>query len=546
MFRRPHGSSLFGNKFLGGPVTRKPDKARSVPDLGLQQHYERGSDAYDPRHMRSTRAHQQIASVKAIQQQKSNAVRAREMESLDSFSRASDLANFASPQNAQEAAFADSLFERELQLKADPSQIDERREKQQIRMPSGLNVPTGPEALVRPRRTHSPSTQNSTSNDLPYTTLMHRARVDEDTRRLYLKHKYAQTPTARQYSSALKKLSSEPRMDEEVELLQDRLVEESGLYPSQRLDAYMLRDESVFPLWVNELRPHLRDRVRYSGIGITEDDEVLRQNLAKMPADERAQEWARLKAAREYKQGTAERRVTNAEVRQLRLGIRRHHQLQQRRLGRATLLKRLTLRSPEKFEVWPTRDVDYSARLSQVAQFVEAGVPTMGEWPLDLRSLANARKKKVIAREAEKEFVNAGVALPYLGNGGAGGGKGGAPSVTDRIGQGVRDVLNRLEERERDVKRISRRYYHRRFTAIKLGDQDEHGRKYHQMERWAKTRRKTAYGSEDEMRAEREGLDRPNLEGRRYVANSGYGRAEYPYSEERRSVPIPHAGQPVQ
>jgi len=180
---------------------------------------------------------------------------------------------------------------------------------------------------------------------------------------------------------------------------------------------------------------------------LTDEDEVLRQNLARMPPEEREDEWHRLKAARAYKQGTLERKVNPSEVRQLRLGIRRHHQLHKIRLRKAIDLKRLTLRRPEKHEAWPSRDVDFSARLATVAKFVEAGVPTKGQWPLDVKELNNASRKKLIAEEAQKAFVDAGVALSSsMPN-----------SEALTLGPGMKSIMKRLDTKQREVKRISKK-----------------------------------------------------------------------------------------
>jgi hypothetical protein len=563
-------SVLHANKIFGGPVSyrRFQTTTRSQPDRGMIQPLDRGTDAFNTKYMRSRVPGRHLTSAKAIQAQRARVARSSEMDGrVDDFTRARELSNFAEPQTADEAAFLEAEFEREMQLKAQPSESELRRNRHRDRsssssnpadsgaaaaaaansgsraerkdsvtkLPAGLNPPRGPETNLRPRRALAMTdvSQRASQNDVPYTVQMHRARTNEDARMLRNRFKYAQTPTHQEYGKAIHALRSDAQTDETVAELQDRLVEENGLYPTQRLDAFMLRDEAAFPQWVNELPPFLKDRVRYGGVGLTESDEVLRQNLAKMPRDEREREWARLKAAREYRLGEGDKRISGSEMRQLRLGIRRHHQLHHRRLQRATLLKRLALRTPDQFEVWPTRDVDYSARLGRVAQFVEAGVPTMGEWPLDQRKLENARKKKRVAQEAEREFVRAGVALPHVGGGGSG--------MEARMGHTARAVLARLESRERDVKRISRRHYTRRFNAIRLGYRDEHGRKFYAMQRWGRERRIAAFANEDELRMSREAAHASVLTSS-MLGRAGSSRGQLPmepvhgFAEERRDV----------
>lgn len=328
-------------------------------------------------------------------------------------------------------------------------------------------------------------------------------------------------------------------MDEEVSRFHEKLIDECGLYPSQRLDAYMLQDDSVFPTWVEDLVPAMKDRVRYGGIGLTDDDEVLRQNLARMPPEEREEEWLRLKSARAEKYGTAERKISPAEVRELRLGIRRHHQLHKKRLRRGILMKQLVQRRPEKHEVWPAGKIDYSARLATVARFVEAGVPTKGQWPLDQRQLSNQVKKNMIAEEAQAAFVNAGVALSSA--------RPNADALS--LNENMKSVMKRLDDKHRSVKRISRKNFARRLVAIQLGSQDEHGRKYHEIAMRKRETRTASYRSEEEMKMNKELLpfaspddsfNTMRTHQTKQAATQNQWEGYHPYAEERRRHGIPN------
>ncbi|KAG8343601.1 hypothetical protein TRVL_05567 [Trypanosoma vivax] len=328
-------------------------------------------------------------------------------------------------------------------------------------------------------------------------TALRRLMEREVERRDHMMDKFGQPPTAREFHRLFTRLRHEDDETEAIERHQARLVEEYGLYPSTRLDAYMLDDDTYFPEWVKALPYSIRDRVKYGSLGLTEEDEALRVTLGRMPLDKRRKEWERLKKAREYKVAKEET-LTLAELRDARQGKRRFHWLQRKRQKRASMLKRLALRKPDAFELWPSRVVDYSQRIAFIAQHVENGLDTKGRWPLDRDDLAKARVRRS-REEAERTFLQT-AEEKHMSKKMNGGGPDGS----------IMQLLQALETPEKPFKRLSRKVYANRVNAIVHGDQDEYGRRYRKMEARSK-RRIRPYESLSEMALEKELRKEPRI-----------------------------------
>lgn len=285
--------------------------------------------------------------------------------------------------------------------------------------------------------------------------------------RLQMQH--PQAPNAKEYHRIFSEYVSDGRSDQEVERHQSRLAEEHGIYPTGRIDAYMLDDDGVFPSWVHKLPYSVRDRVKYGNMGLTEEDEAMRARLGRLPMDQRLREWERLKKAKKYL-AAQEESLSPAELREAREGNKRFHWLQRKRQRRASMLRRLALRKPDQFEVWPSDAVDYSRRLSVIAQHVENGVSTHGRWPLDEEELAKSKLKRR-QEMAERTFLKS--------------------SEEHSLAKGRRmdgNIARTLEAMDstrapETFKRLSRKAYANRVNAVKYGDQDAHGRNYKTMAR---------------------------------------------------------------
>nr|6YXX_E1 Chain E1, mt-LAF21 [Trypanosoma brucei brucei] len=320
---------------------------------------------------------------------------------------------------------------------------------------------------------------------------------NEVDRRNHMMDKFGQPVGAREFHRLFKELRHADNEAETIERHQTRLVEEYGVYPSLRLDAYMLDDDTYFPEWVNALPYSIRDRVKFGSLGLTEKDEALRVTLGRMPLDRRRREWERLKKAKEYK-AAKEETLTLAELRDARQGKRRFHWLQRKRQKRASILRRLALRKPDAFELWPSRVVDYSQRIAFIAQHVENGLDTKGQWPLDPEELARARVRRS-KEEAERTFLMSAEE------------KRAHKKLSGRSGDGsISEMLQSLEVPDKPFKRLSRKVYANRVNAIVHGDQDEYGRRYRKMETRSK-RRMRPYASLGEIGLENELRKEPRI-----------------------------------
>lgn len=341
-----------------------------------------------------------------------------------------------------------------------------------------------------------------------YGNTLHNAMQFEEKRKEQMAAKYAQAPSGKEYFAMMKGLALEQRNDDRIDALHKELVEQHGVYPSSRMDAYMLDDDSFFPDWVQHLPWSIRDQVKYGKMGLTEEDEALRVRLGRMPLDKRRREWERLKAAKKY-EAAQESVLSPTELRDARQGSRRYHWLQRKRQRRATTLRRLAMRRPEHFETWPTDQTDFSRRLATIAQHVENGVATNGQWPLDHETLAKAKLKRR-QEEAERTFLKTTEEKRMLRRKPMNG------SIAETL-----DALERSTE-EKAYKRLSRKAYANRVNAVVHGDQDEYGRNYHEMQRLVHRRQK-AHESMSEIALERELRKEPAV----YVKGKNHSTTEH-------------------
>jgi hypothetical protein len=372
--------------------------------------------------------------------------------------------------------------------------------------------------------THNTGRLNRGDFDVTVDTIRATQFAQRQTDKMLIKH--PQAPNAKEYYKIFRDHLADGKSDLAVEGHQSRLVEEHGIYPTRRMDAYMLDDEaSVFPKWVDELPYSLRDRVKFGNMGLTEEDEALRVRLGRLSMDQRAREWERLKKAKEYL-ASKEERVSPAELRDAREGTRRFHWLQRKRQSRASAMRRLALRKPDQFEAWPSDAVDYSRRLGVIAQHVENGVATHGQWPLDEEELAKAKLKRR-QEHAERTFLKSD-AERKLANG---------RNMSGNIARTLAEM-----DSERSVttfKRLSRKDYANRVNAVKHGDQDVHGRNYKELARRTKNTQK-AFGSIAEMALDKElrSEPRPHVKNPNRLTNHTWERH---HQESTYSRQLPNA-----
>lgn len=372
--------------------------------------------------------------------------------------------------------------------------LDSRVERE---LRSETHVPLHKEAIAAARVEDQNAMSVSPNSGREYTTALRQLMEREVERRDHMMDKFGQPPTAREFHRLFKQLRHADDEAETIERHQTRLVEEYGIYPSMRLDAYMLDDDTYFPEWVNALPYSVRDRVKYGSLGLTEEDEALRVTLGRMPLDRRREEWNRHKKAREYK-AAKEETLTLAELRDARQGKRRFHWLQRKRQKRASTLKRLALRKSDAFELWPSTAVDYSQRIAFVAQHVENGLDTKGQWPLDPEELARARVRRS-QEQAERTFLLSAEEKKAL-----------KKTHGGNKDNSIMQMLHALDVPEKPFKRLSRKVYANRVNAIVHGDQDEYGRKYRKLENRAK-RRMRPYESLGEIALEKEVRKEPRV-----------------------------------
>lgn len=322
-------------------------------------------------------------------------------------------------------------------------------------------------------------------------SLAYAALQNEVDRRNHVLDKFGEPPSSREFQKILTRLRNSNEDESVVNEFHKRLVEENGIYPSTRLDSFMLSDEVCFPEWVHALPYRIRDQVKYGKLGITEFDEALKTRLGRLTRDERIREWNRIKKAKEYA-AAQEETLTLAEVRDIRQGKRRYHWLLRKRQRRAYALRRLSLRKPDGLEAWPSESVDYSQRVAFIAQHVANGLQTLGQWPLNEKCLLDAQRRK----SSNQHPFGTGELNP-------------APVFSSRI----TDLLKVFDTPAKSFKRISTKAYANRVNAVVHGDQDEYGRNFKKMKGKGSQKQK-AFESLDEMHLEKELFTQSFVDGR--------------------------------
>lgn len=386
------------------------------------------------------------------------------------------------------------------------------RHEEQLRR--GRRVPMSPQEKAAELR-EDESMVLPTAETADYSTHMRSLIQREKDRKDYMLSKLGDAPTSKEFYKLFKNLRDEEEAEETVEKYQRRLVDEYGIYPTTRVDAFMLDDDALFPEWVHALPATVRDQVKYGSLGLTEEDEALRVRLGRMPLDRRIGEWKRLKKAKEYRAANEET-LTLAELRLARQGKRRFHWLQRKRERRAATLRRMSMRKPEEAALWPSTAIDFSQRMAFIAQHVENGVQTNGMWPLSSDDLLRAK----LARQREQRentFVTSSDSKS---------------SSAPQQHQSVKELMGSLQEKEKQYKRLSRKVYANRVNAVVHGDQDEYGRNYRKMKAQASHRRR-AYDSFAEMALGKE-IDREpdvNSKGQNRGKDDGWSRVHHTWSD---------------
>jgi hypothetical protein len=101
--------------------------------------------------------------------------------------------------------------------------------------------------------------------------------------------------------------------------------------------------------------------------------------------------------------------------------------------------------------------------------------------------------------------VTAGVNTAAAVQAGAGRGQAAAAAL---MGPGMAETLKRFEQKTEPFKRLSRRDYKRRYSAVMYGDQDERGRNYRKMKRDMNRSRLKAIDGFEGFQMESQRLDR--------------------------------------
>ncbi|EPY22336.1 hypothetical protein STCU_08235 [Strigomonas culicis] len=377
----------------------------------------------------------------------------------------------------------------------------------------GRRMPMSPQERVAEAQEDADMVLRSTRETADYSTHVRSLIQREKDRKDYMLAKLEDAPTSKEFYKLFKNLRDEEESEEIIETYQKRLVDEYGIYPTTRVDAFMLDDDSLFPEWVHALPATVRDQVKYGRLGLTEEDEALRVRLGRMPLDRRVGEWRRLKKAKEYRAANEET-LTLAELRLARQGKRRFHWLQRKRERRAAALRRMSMRKPEEAALWPSTAVDFSQRMAFIAQHVENGVQTNGLWPLSADDLLRAKWAR---QRAQREDV-----FVASSDGAASG----------AAHQSVVELLGSLQEKGKQYKRLSRKVYANRVNAVVHGDQDEFGRNYRKMKSQA-THRRRAYDSFAEIALEKEVGKEPDVHvrGHHRGKNDGWSRVHHTWSD---------------
>ncbi|KNH06969.1 Phage-like tail protein [Perkinsela sp. CCAP 1560/4] len=287
-------------------------------------------------------------------------------------------------------------------------------------------------------------------------------RNNEYIRALITRCKTIRTPGFEMYKKAQFELHSHRRELESIEKYRNQLEEETGLTSEQRLDAYFLGDESLFPDWARNLREAIRDRVLYGGIGLTEYDEIRRLKLLLLPMSVRRAKWHGIKQFRRQLDGT-EKIITHSEKEVVAKCTRTHKWNLISRLERQIRLRIIETRNPKTTQ-WQVNMEEATDPIRTTAKYVRCGLPTCGSGQLD-DELATKRLQLM----EEDERLGAFVGKSKLMQG----------SIDPRVKSNLKlvDMWRPGHLKEKLVKRISRQCYKKRWGAILGGSRDEHGRK---------------------------------------------------------------------
>ena len=280
-------------------------------------------------------------------------------------------------------------------------------------------------------------------------------------RSLVTRIKNIRNPGVEMYQKSKNALRLESKEAKQIDSFQCRL-HETGITSEQRLDAYFLGDESIFPEWAKNLSESLRDRVIYGGIGINEHDEALRSKLLELPMSIRKAKWERMKQNRRMHDGT-ERMITSDEKQSVTRGYRKYKWHLISRLEHKARMGVLRARNPSHQE-HDSRLEEITQPIRTVANYVHSGLPTLGSPHLDGEA---AEKRIAIMREDERiglfvhksNFVSSNI----------------DPRVQSTL-SGV-DMLAAKHMKEKRIKRISHRCFKNRWGGIMSGSIDECGRK---------------------------------------------------------------------
>lgn len=478
-------------------VRSKVKLNRSVADRGEISSRDRGATFTQKEVYQSTNLARQMDTKDSESLLTSNEALANFLADNDTHvARMDDLANFAQPQTPGERRVSEKMDTDALGLSAPAGPLRQDEDEVVGDLSAGRGeAPSS--ALFRSNQGSGPAV--AVSGDVAFSRKMLNQLTADERRRETSQFRHSEPHMNRKdFRRTAFKVDNLPHEDEVVEKHQDKLVEDHGIYPEQRLDAYMTGDDRIFPEWVQHLGRVVRDRVKFGNIGLTEDDQVLRVNLGKLSYEERLKEWDRLKQAR-ISRNTIDKLLSPTEIRSARLGKRRFFWLQRRRLKRAAMLKNLVLKRPERYETWPTDRIDYSKRVANVCQHIELGLPTYGTWPLNPDRLRKAREARLSATAGTGMFLESAPGQSASSSGRGGG----------RMNRNVIAAVNEIgrndpddEVHARPIKSLSRKRYADRVNAVRQGDQDEHGRNMRRVS--AETRRRhRPRASMDEYAVER-------------------------------------------
>ena len=334
--------------------------------------------------------------------------------------------------------------------------------------------------------------------------------------------KNIRNPSADLYQRSRRELYMEKSDARKIRIYRKKL-DETEITSEQRLDAYFLGDESMFPLWAKRLGQAFRDRVLYGGIGITEHDEAMRTKLLSLPMSMRKARWYRLKQLRRRIDGK-ECLITQEEKLAISRCSRKHkwHLIQRlEHRAREEVVDTRNKRSHEKRKVLE----EQTEPMRAAASFVQAGLPTLGTAELDPdfaeKRLRLIQEDRVMGSFIHKSHLNTMNIDPKV------------YSSLQGIG-----MAQALHTKKSPVKRLSRKNFKNRWAGIVSGTRDECGRRIVEEKRIFP--KHTMHKSFIDFAQEREELGMPLPHSR---AQKGLGNelwsARYQYKNSTLSVGLP-------